>query len=104
METDAPGPEGAASPSEPIELSFVELPRVSFVFDVMGLRHVLRRLIRSPVFTGVTVLTLAIGIGANTAIFSVIEGVLLRPLPYLHPEQLIAVDHSAPGVSLKSTG
>jgi len=70
----------------------------------MGLRHVLRRLIRSPVFTGVTVLTLAIGIGANTAIFSVIEGVLLRPLPYLHPEQLIAVDHSAPGVSLKSTG
>jgi len=70
----------------------------------MGLRHVLRRLVRSPVFTGMTVFMLAIGIGANTAIFSVVEGVLLRPLPYVHPEQLIAVDHSAPGVSLKSAG
>jgi putative ABC transport system permease protein len=64
----------------------------------MGLKRVLRRLGRSPLFTLVTVLTLAIGIGATTAIFSVLEGVLLKPLPYPHPEELIALSHVAPGV------
>ena len=44
------------------------------------LRQVLRRLGRAPFFTAVTLLTLAVGIGANTAIFSVLEGVLLKPL------------------------
>ena len=53
-----------------------------------------------PVFTGVAVLTLAIGIGANTAIFSVIEGVLLKPLPYPRSDELVALDHAAPGVNL----
>jgi predicted permease len=52
-------------------------------------------------FTAISMLTLAIGIGANTAIFSVIEGVLLKPLPYPHPEQLIALWHTAPGVNIK---
>jgi putative ABC transport system permease protein len=70
----------------------------------MGLRHVLRRLTKSPGFSLVTVLTLALGIGANSAIFSVIEGVLLKPLPYPHPERLIAVDHAAPGVNIKDAG
>ncbi len=51
-------------------------------------------------FTAITLITLAIGIGANTAIFSVIEGVLLKPLPYPHPEQLIGVWHTAPGVNI----
>jgi predicted permease len=46
-------------------------------------------------------LTLAVGVGANTAIFSVIEGVLLKPLPYPHAEQLIGVWHTAPGIGLK---
>ena len=55
------------------------------------LRQVLRRLGRTPMFTAVTLLTLAVGIGANTAIFSVVEGVMLKPLPYLHPEELVAV-------------
>jgi putative ABC transport system permease protein len=45
-------------------------------------RPVLRRLIRAPLFTAITLLTLAVGIGANTAIFSVLRGVLLKPLPY----------------------
>ena len=45
-------------------------------------RQILRRLGRTPMFTGITLVTLAVGVGANTAIFSVLEGVLLKPLPY----------------------
>ncbi|OLC75385.1 MAG: multidrug ABC transporter substrate-binding protein [Acidobacteria bacterium 13_1_40CM_4_65_8] len=70
----------------------------------MRLKQILRRLMQLPMFTGVAVITLAIGIGANTAIFSVAEGVLLKPLPFAHAEQLVAVDHAAPGVNLKSVG
>jgi len=62
--------------------------------------QVLRRLGRAPLFTTITLLTLAIGVGANTVIFSVVEGVLLKPLPYPHPEQLIGVWHTAPGIGL----
>jgi predicted permease len=65
------------------------------------IRQVLRRLSRVPLFTTITLLTLAIGIGANTVIFSVVEGVLLKPLPYPHSEQLIGVWHTAPGIGLK---
>jgi len=65
------------------------------------LRQVLRRLGRAPLFTAITLLTLAIGVGANTVIFSVIEGVLLKPLPYPHPEQLIGVWHTALGIDIK---
>ena len=57
-----------------------------------------------PLFTGVAVLTLAIGIGANTAIFSVIEGVLLKPLPYPRPDELVVLDDSAPGINLPRLG
>src|SRR4051812_38280486 len=70
----------------------------------MGLKHVLRRLIRFPLFTIITVATLGIGIGANSAIFTVVEGVLLKPLPYPDPEQLVAVDHSALGMNIPRTG
>lgn len=65
------------------------------------LRHTLRRLARSPTFTAISLVTLGIGIGANTAIFSVIDGVLLKPLPYPHSERLIALWHTAPGVNIK---
>jgi len=65
------------------------------------LRQALRRLGRAPMFTAITLLTLAIGVGANTVIFSVIEGVLLKPLPYPHSDQLIGVWHTAPGINIK---
>jgi len=64
------------------------------------LKQVLRRLRHAPMFTAITVLTLALGIGANAAIFSVVEGVLLRPLPYPHPEELVGVWHSAAGLNI----
>jgi predicted permease len=64
------------------------------------LKQVLRRLSRAPMFTAITLLTLAIGVGANTVIFSVIEGVLLKPLPYPQSEQLIGVWHTAPGINI----
>ena len=64
-------------------------------------RQVIRRLSRAPLFTAITLLTLAIGVGANTAIFSVVEGVLLKPLPYPRASELIGVWHSAPGIDIK---
>ncbi len=51
-------------------------------------------------FTGIAILTLALGIGANTAVFSVLNGVLLKALPYPHPEQLIGIWHTAPGINI----
>ncbi len=61
------------------------------------LKLVMRRLRRSPGFAATVVLTLAIGIGANTAVFSVLNSVLIKPLPYPEPEQLIAMRLNAPG-------
>jgi hypothetical protein len=56
-----------------------------------------KRLRRNPAFAGITILTLALGIGATTAVFSVVNSVLLRPLPFEEPEELVGVWHSAPG-------
>ena len=63
----------------------------------LHLRPAIRGLRRNPTFTTAVLLTLALAIGANTAVFSVVNGVLINPLPYPEPESLISVLTSAPG-------
>jgi predicted permease len=64
-------------------------------------KQVLRRLGLAPLFTAITLITLAAGVGANTVVFSVLEGVLLKPLPYPKPDELIGVWLTAPGIQIK---
>jgi len=65
---------------------------------ILDLRHAVRNLLRTPGFTLVTVLTLALGIGANTAIFSVVNGVILRPLGYPDPDRLMFITSRFPSL------
>jgi len=68
------------------------------------LRTSLRSLARKPLFSGVSVLVLALGIGAATAIFTLVEGVVLSPLPFDEPSRLVAVQHAAPGRGMEDVG
>src|SRR5262245_29480834 len=70
--------------------------------DTFGrdLRLALRGMRRRPGFTLAVVLTLALGIGANTAIFGVVDGVLIKPLPYPDAGQLVSIKHVAPGLNV----
>src|SRR5882724_5696000 len=64
---------------------------------IQDLRYGCRMLLRNPGFSIVATLTLALGIGANTAIFSYVDGILLKPLPYEHPERICMVWEKPPG-------
>jgi putative ABC transport system permease protein len=68
------------------------------------LRIAIRHLLKSPGFTATAVLMLALGIGATTAIFSVVEGVLLRPLPFPHPERLVQLGDILQGADIQGNG
>lgn len=68
------------------------------------LHHAVRVLRAQPAFVVAAVLTIALGIGANTAVFSSIEGLLLRPLPYPHPEQLVRIYNTYPKLGEAESG
>lgn len=72
--------------------------RIADIFA--GLRQAARRLCQKPGFTVAGLLTLTLGIGATSAIFSVINGVLLKPLPYRQSEQIVGLRHTAPGINI----
>src|ERR1051325_2042407 len=65
-----------------------------------SVRPACRSLLRAPAFTITAVITLALGLGATVAIFALVNGVLLRPLPYGDPDRLVAAWHDMPGVSM----
>jgi len=67
---------------------------------IQDFRFALRQMIKKPGFTAVVVITMALGIGANAAIFSVLDAVLLRPLPYRHPESLVKLWSRFTGIGL----
>src|SRR5581483_2351400 len=75
---------------------------------MQNLRYALRVLVKQPLFSAIVIFTFALGIGANTAVFSVLNAVLLRPLPFHEPENLVAIgefdtrDKADPGTEIES--
>src|SRR6185503_13482832 len=92
--TTTPSPPTSAPPAPEAHLT----PRWNVLEALLrDVRYAVRSLRRSPGYTCAAVGVLALGIGANTAIFSVLQGVLLAPLPFRQGERLVLVRHAAPG-------
>src|SRR5215213_11518868 len=71
---------------------------------IQDIRYGIRMLLKHPGFTLVAVITLALGIGANTAIFSLVNSILLRPLPFREPDRLVRLIQASPKLGLPSWG
>jgi hypothetical protein len=90
-------PRRSASHHAEQSLPFIE----NLLFD---LKYAVRMLLRSPGFSFIAIATMALGIGATTAIYSVIDATLLHPLPYPNPAELVRVQDDLPGVGAQDVG